>query len=69
MRDLFVELAVEYGDAVAIALLYAVSKTDEPGREGDSKLADKILLKVKPADITAAQGQIKAWLDAEKAHS
>ncbi len=61
------KLAVEYGDAVAIALLYAVSKTDEPGREGDSKLADKILLKVKPADITAAQSQIKAWLDAEAA--
>lgn len=61
------KLAVDYGDAQAIALLYAVSHTDEPGREGDSKLADKILAKVAPADITAAQIQIKAWLDAEAA--
>jgi len=61
------KLAVDYGDAQAIALLYAVAHTDEPGREADSKLAGKMLLKVAPADITAAQSQIKAWLDAEAA--
>ncbi|WP_260973391.1 glycoside hydrolase family 19 protein [Mycolicibacterium llatzerense] len=62
------KLAVDYGDAPAIALLYAVAHTDEPGRDSDKVLANKILAKVAPADITAAQGQIKSWLDAEAAH-
>lgn len=61
------KLAVEYGDSVAIALLYAVAKTDEPGREADSQLAEKILAKVSPTDITAAQVQIGKWLAAEAA--
>lgn len=63
------KLAVGYGDGPAIALLYAVANTDEPGRDSDKVLANKILAKVAPADITAAQGQIRAWLDAEAAHS
>lgn len=62
------KLAVDYGDAPAIALLYAVAYTDEAGRDSDKVLANKILAKVAPADITAAQGQIRAWLDAEAAH-
>lgn len=62
------KLAVDYGDAPAIALLYAVAHTDEAGRDSDKVLANKILAKVAPADITAAQGQIRAWLDAEAAH-
>lgn len=62
------KLAVDYGDAPAIALLYAVANTDEPGRDADIQLANRILAKVAPADITVAQMQIKAWLDAEKAH-
>lgn len=62
------KLAVEYGDVMAITLLYAVSHTDEPGREQDSVLADKILAKVDPVAITTAQVQIRAWLDAEAAH-
>lgn len=62
------KLAVDYGDAPAIALLYAVAHTDEPGRDSDKVLANKILAKVAPADITAAQSQIRAWLDAEAAH-
>ncbi|GAA2436225.1 glycoside hydrolase family 19 protein [Mycolicibacterium llatzerense] len=62
------KLAVGYGDAPAIALLYAVAHTDEAGRDSDTVLANKILAKVAPADITAAQGQIKSWLDAEAAH-
>lgn len=70
MHVMLVEkLAVGYGDAPAIALLYAVANTDEAGRDADKVLANKILAKVAPADITAAQGQIRAWLDAEAAHS
>lgn len=60
-------LAVEYGDPTSIALLYAVSNTDEPGRDDDVKLADRILAKVSPEHLAAAQARIQQWLDAESA--
>ena len=58
------KLAVIYGDPNSIALLYAVSKSDDPSN--DPELADRILKRVKPEDITAAQVKIQAWLRAEQ---
>lgn len=59
------KLAVIYGDPESIALLYAVSKSDDP--TNDPELAERILKRVKPEDITAAQVKIQAWLRAEQA--
>jgi putative chitinase len=59
------KLAVEYGDPVAIANLYAVATTDEDGRDGDKVLAAKILEKCDPIALNKANTQILAWLDAE----
>ncbi|SIJ96381.1 Bacteriophage protein [Mycobacteroides abscessus subsp. abscessus] len=53
------KLAVDYGDPQAVALLLAVSETDEPGREADSKLAKAILAKVDEDAFAAAT----KWLD------
>lgn len=53
------KLAVDYGDPQAVALLLAVSETDEPGREDDSKLAKAILAKVDEDAFAAAT----KWLD------
>ncbi|MDM1864309.1 M15 family metallopeptidase [Mycobacteroides abscessus] len=53
------KLAVDYGDPQAVALLLAVSETDEPGREADSKLAKAILAKVDKDAFAAAT----KWLD------
>ncbi|UVK60562.1 lysin A [Mycobacterium phage Peterson] len=58
------KLAVIYGDPVSIALLYAVSNSDDP--TNNPELAKRILKRVKPEDITAAQTQIRKWLAAEK---
>ncbi|QBI97753.1 lysin A [Mycobacterium phage Zeuska] len=61
------KLAVIYGDPVSIALLYAVSNSDDP--TNNPELAKRILKRVKPEDITAAQVQIQKWLVAEKRNS
>ncbi|QBI99458.1 lysin A [Mycobacterium phage Ringer] len=61
------KLAVIYGDPVSIALLYAVSNSDDP--TNNPELAKRILKRVKPEDITAAQVQIQKWLAAEKRNS
>ncbi|AAR89647.1 endolysin [Mycobacterium phage U2] len=58
------KLAVIYGDPVSIALLYAVSNSDDP--TNNPELAKRILKRVKPEDITAAQVQIQKWLAAEQ---
>ncbi|UJE15476.1 lysin A [Mycobacterium phage Dussy] len=58
------KLAVIYGDPVSIALLYAVSDSDDP--TNNPELAKRILKRVKPEDITAAQVQIQKWLAAEQ---
>lgn len=60
------KLAVEYGDSVAIANLYAVATTDEPGRDADKALATKILEKCDPTALALAGNQIAAWLAAEQ---
>ena len=57
-------LAVEYGDPETIAMLTAVSLSDDP--TNDPELAKQILDKVPlDAKIVASQ-QMQAWLDAEK---
>ncbi|QSM04376.1 M15 family metallopeptidase [Mycobacteroides abscessus subsp. abscessus] len=58
------KLAVDYGDPQAVALLLAVSETDEPGREADSKLAKAILDKVDEDAFAAAT----KWLDEHNAN-
>lgn len=58
------KLAVDYGDPQAVALLLAVSETDEPGREADSKLAKAILAKVDEDAFAAAT----KWLDEHNAN-
>lgn len=61
------KLTVEYGDPENIALLWAVSQTDEPGRQNDAALAQRILDKV-PADfVAAAKPVIEQWLNAVNA--
>lgn len=62
-------LAVTYGDPMSIVLLYAVAHTDEPGRENDVKLAQRILAKVSPENYAAAEDQVEKWLAAEAAHN
>lgn len=59
--------AVEDGHPVAIANLYAVINTDEPGREADIEFAKRILARVPQKYITAAQAAIQTWLDAAAA--
>lgn len=59
------KLAVTYGDAQAIANLYAVATTDEDGRDADKVLASKILDRCDPIALNKANPQIIAWLDAE----
>lgn len=61
-------LAVEFGDPAAIALLWSVQETDEPGRQYDSELAARVLLKVPAEFIKQAAAPIQAWFDAETAH-
>jgi predicted chitinase len=61
------KLAVEYGDPVAIANLYAVATTDEDGRDADKELAEKMLEKCDPVALNRANAQILAWLHAEQA--
>lgn len=61
------KLSVEYGDASAIALLYAVTNNSDPARADDAKLADRILAKVNPGDLALANDKIQQWLNAEKA--
>lgn len=63
------KLAVEYGDTQAITNLYAVTQTDEPGRDADKALAQKILEKCDPIALNRANTQILAWLNAEKANA
>lgn len=63
------KLAVEYGDVQAITNLYAVTQTDEPGRDADKALAQKILEKCDPIALNRANTQILAWLNAEQAAS
>lgn len=63
------KLAVEYGDTQAITNLYAVTQTDEPGRDSDKALAQKILEKCDPIALNRANTQILAWLNAEKANA
>lgn len=59
------KLAVIYGDPEQIALLYAVQHSDDPTNNPD--LATRILKRVKPDDLAAAQAKIAAWLRAEQA--
>lgn len=61
-------LAVEIGDPAAIALLWSVQETDEPGRQYDSELAARVLLRVPAEFIRQAAAPIQAWFDAETAH-
>lgn len=61
-------LAVEFGDPASIALLWSVQETDEPGREHDSELAARVLLRVPAEFIKQAAAPIQAWFDAETAH-
>lgn len=63
-------LAVTYGDPTCIALLMEVAAADPttfPDRQTDAALAKAILAKVPKTGVTAANKQIKAWLDAETA--
>lgn len=62
-------LAVTYGDPMSIVLLYAVAHTNEPGRDNDVKLAQRILAKVSPENYAAAEDQVEKWLAAEAAHN
>lgn len=62
-------LAVTYGDPMSIVLLYAVAHTDEPGRDNDVKLAQRILAKVSPEFYAAAEDQVERWLAAEASHN
>lgn len=62
-------LAVTYGDPMSIVLLYAVAHTDEPGRDNDVKLAQRILDKVSPEFYAAAEDQVERWLAAEASHN
>lgn len=52
------KLAVIYGDPKSIAMLLAVSRTNEPGREDDSELALRILNRVNAAGKALGE----AWL-------
>lgn len=61
------KLAVTYGDATAIANLYAVASCTEPDRAQDAKLATKILEQCDPTALALAGAQITSWLEAEKA--
>lgn len=62
-------LAVTYGDPMSIVLLYAVAHTDEPGRDNDVKLAQRILAKVSPEFYAAAEDHVERWLAAEASHN
>jgi predicted chitinase len=61
------KLAVTYGDANSIAMLYAVANCMDPARSQDSLLAAKILSKVNPGDLALANDKIQQWLNAEAA--
>lgn len=61
-----IDLATQYGHAPTIAMLMAVAQTDEPNRDDDKRLAQRILQRVPAADKAYAEQQIKKWLDAER---